>query len=111
MTENKIKQIDFLLNIIQDINMSGDIRYRAYITSDGEGFYFQHPAMKEVPDGLVMLYVEAYIEGQWTTIIDWKQSIQPNRSAEAILLIFARELMIKGILMSVESIKKELISE
>lgn len=111
MIDSEVKQIDFLLNIIQDINMSGDIRYRSYITADGEGFYFQHPAMKEVPNGLVMLYVEAYIEGQWTTIIDWKQSIQPHRSAEAILLIFARELMIKGILMSIESIKKELISE
>tara|TARA_R110001592_G_scaffold227895_2_gene484294 strand:+ start:1027 stop:1356 length:330 start_codon:yes stop_codon:yes gene_type:complete len=109
MIDSEVKQIDFLLNIIQDMNMSGDIRYRAYITADGEGFYFQHPAMKEAPNGLVMLYVEAYIEGQWTMIIDWKQSIQPNRSAESILLIFARELMMKGILMSVESIKKELI--
>jgi len=109
MIENDIKQVDFILNVIQDMNMFGDTRYRAVITVRGEAFHFQYHQIEAVTDNFVMMYVEAYIEGQWTMIIDWKQSIQPNRSAESILLIFARELMMKGILMSVESIKKELI--
>ena len=42
MIENEIKQVDFILNVIQDMNMFGDTRYRAVITVRGEAFHFQY---------------------------------------------------------------------
>ncbi len=106
MIESEIKNVDFLLNVIQDLNMMSDVRYRAYITVNGRGFYFQHPEMNVVPDDFVILYVDAYIEDQWTMIIDWKQAVMPNRNADAILLIFTRELLMQGVVMNVERTKR-----
>ena len=101
MTESDIKQIDFILNVIQDLNLQSEHRFRAVITVNGKGFYFQYPELPVIPDNMVMLYAESWIGDQWTEIMDWKMSIQENRSVEDILSIYAKELIHQGILMQV----------